>query len=200
MRIATGGGSVPFHLTCPAPAPAAVSSVADATACNTLKPRFNCSPHVVMRVAERLWQSFVPGCMCYHFVRNVCFCVGVHAEADCCRPVSLHASCVCFYTFPCAHVYMSVCVCVRSWIQYVCSPAHGLQSKRKAQERQAAGVEFGAVSCWMLCKELKKADSRAGVTFTGVVHRHSRKQSFVTECSSQFVIAREIFSDKLAYD
>lgn len=80
-----------------------------------------CDSH--LRLAERVTVSF----------ECVFVCVGVHAEADCCGPVSLHAS-------------MCVCACV-SCIQYVCLPAHGLWSKTKAQERQAAGVQFGAVSC-----------------------------------------------------
>ena len=73
-------------------------------------------------------------------------------------PVSLHA-CVCVCVYVCA------CVTVHTHIQCMCLPAHGLWSKRKAQERQVAGVQFGAVSCWMLCKEQIKADSSAGVSF-----------------------------------
>lgn len=66
---------------------------------------------------------------------NVCLCVGVHAVADRRRPASQHAR---------------VCVCVCESAlgeQCVCSPARGLRSNKKAQERQAAGFQFGAVNC-----------------------------------------------------
>lgn len=71
------------------------------------------------------WSNVLP---CY---LNVCLCVGVHAVADCCGPGSPHAR-VCEFALT---------------IQYVCLPGHGLRSNKKAQERQAAGFQFGAVSC-----------------------------------------------------
>lgn len=55
-----------------------------------------------------------------------------------------------------ARISACPCVWVCAHIQYVCLPGHGLRSNKKAQERQAAGFQFGAVSCWMLCNEQKR--------------------------------------------
>lgn len=150
MRIRTSG-STPFHLTCPAAA-TAVPSVAVATASNTWSQ--------ASTVLTVLWCVLLRGCdshLCLAACVTVSFkCVFLCGCScwGCCGPVSLHA-CVCSYTF------VRVCALL---LQYMCLPAHGLWSKRKAQKRQAAGVQFGAVSCWMLRNE-KKADSCAGVSF-----------------------------------
>lgn len=101
---------------------------------------------VVMCVTERLRQSSVPGRMCYPCNLNVFTCRGP------CWGWLLWAS-----ISTCLCVFLHVCVHVHCCIQYVCVAAHGLWSKEKAVERQqAAGVQFGAVSCWMLYNKQKK--------------------------------------------
>lgn len=72
---------------------------------------------------------------------------------------------------------MPVCVWVCAHIQYVCLPGHGLRSNKKAQERQAAGFQFGAVSCWMLCNEQKR-QILVVCPFTRQVQLYCRKTVF----------------------
>lgn len=112
-------------------------------------------------------------------VTVICACSGYVNRVFVCKCFTLRLIVVgqyrCVYVCVCLLVHLSSKrVHLHSYIQSWCWPVHGLQSKKKAQERHAAGVQFGAVSCWMLCHKQKK-DSvgvllQARYTFTAEKH------------------------------
>lgn len=96
---------------------------------------------------ESLWQSSVPA----PDMLTVCLCVGVSHWGW-----LLRGQYHCKYVCACLLVHVSnKCVHLHSYPLSLCRPRRGLWSKKKAQERHAAGVQFGAVSCWMLCHKQK---------------------------------------------